>query len=124
MNPTHEAWMDVARGIRRDDVAKGARSPAERARPSRQALAELGANHIGNWLPHRTLPDRGKKVDHVVEHAMAERSDFAPLLRVERLAWHGIERARARHTPHAACSRASAARRSSIVAKAWKILRI
>src|ERR1700740_582360 len=98
MNPTHEAWMDVARGIRRDDVAKGAIDLAELGRPPRQALAELGANHIGTWLPHAALPERGKKVDHVVEHAMAERSDFAPLLRVERLAWHGIERARARHT--------------------------
>ena len=41
MNPTHEAWMDVARGIRRDDVAKGAIDLAELGRPPRQALAEL-----------------------------------------------------------------------------------
>jgi len=123
-HPAHEARVQIPGRVGCDERGKDTIDLVELGRLPRQAFIELGANRLGNWLPHWTLANCGKIVDHVVEHAMTERSDLAPLLRIERLAWHALKRALARRSRHAACSRATAARRSSIVAKAWKILRI
>ncbi len=124
MHPAHEARMHVAGRIGHDEVGEHAIDVAEIGRLLRKLLAKLRPHRIGNRLPDWTLADRCDVVDHVIEHAMTLGAEFVPVLRIERLARLGRQRrVMARHG-HAACSRLSAACRTSMAAKASKILRI
>ncbi len=118
MHPSHEAGMDVAGRVGHDEIGKLAIDVGQFARRLRQRRAKLLANVRWNRLPHRTGADLGDVVDHVIEHAMTLRADGLPILRIERhVRLRGDFHIR-RNDAHAACSRACAARRSSIAANA------
>ncbi len=86
MHPAHEAGMNVAGRIGRDEIAELAIDLAEFGRPARQFLAKPRPHVIGYRLPDRARADRCDMIDHVVEHAMALGADLVPVLRIERLA--------------------------------------
>ena len=90
----------------------------------RKARAKPRADSIRYRLPDRTFPDVGDVVDHVIEHAMTERADVVPVLRIEGFARRGYRRRFAQQPGHAARSRPWRARSTSIAANASKILRI
>ena len=124
VHPSHEAGMNVAGRIRRDEIGEFAIDLAEVRRLTRQRCAELPANRIRNRLPYRASAYPRDVIDHVIEHPMTLRAQILPISGIERLACLGTERSFAQQLGHAACSCPPRMRRSSIAAKASNILRI
>ena len=130
MHPAHEAGMKIAGRVGRDEIAEFAVDVFQFGRLKRQALAKPCANRVRDRLPERTLANRRDVIEHVVEHAVPERADVVPILRVQRLVRLRSQRrlvrqrGRVQSRGHAARSRICATRRSSIAANASKIFRI
>jgi hypothetical protein len=121
MHPAHEARMNIACGVRKNEFAEGAIDLVEVGWLSRQALAKLRAHHVWDRLPNGALADRRDIVDHIVEHAVRQRACLVPAFRVERFTSCG-KWSNFRCRPiHATRSRIGFARRSSIAANALKI---
>ena len=89
MHPSHESGMNVSCRIGDDEIGELAIDFVKIARLARQLGAEPGADPIGYRRPDRTVADAGGVVEHVVEHAMTQRTKSVPVLRIERLARFG-----------------------------------
>ena len=124
MHPAHEAGMNVAGRIGQDEIGEIAVDIREIGRRSREFFAKLRANRIRNRLPDRPLANGRDVVDHVIEHAMTLGTDVVPVVRIERLARRNGKRYVVAGLAHAARSCRFRARRTSMAAKASKILRI
>ena len=85
MHPAHEAGMHIAGGVGRDQFAELAIDLAEIGRRMGQVFAEFTTHRVRNRTPHRPVADIGDVVQHVVEHAVAERAQLSPVGRIERL---------------------------------------
>ena len=74
MHPSHEAGMNIAGRIGRDEIRIFAIDLAELAAFTRNLGAKPRANLIGDRTPDRLLANIGDGVDHVIEHAMSLRA--------------------------------------------------
>src|SRR4029077_13473424 len=90
VHPSHEAWMDVAGRVRRDEIGELPVDIAEIGRLSRKLGAKAYANLVRYRTPYRTFADVGDVIDHVIEHAMTLRTKLVPALRIQRLARSGL----------------------------------
>jgi len=105
VHPSHESGMNVAGRIRQDEIGELAVDFAELRGLPRKLRVKPRANFVRYRLPDRPIPDVGGVIDHVIEHAMTQRADLIPVLRIERLAGFGLQRRFAQRPGHAACSR-------------------
>src|SRR5262249_1141276 len=124
MHPAHETGMDIAGRVGRDEIRELPIDVVQLRWISRQVVAESSPDRVGNPLPDRPLAHAGDMIDHVIEHAVSERAALVPVPRIERLARLGFKPRLAKRLGHAARSLRSPTRRSSMVTKASKILRI
>ena len=83
MDPAHETWMHVARRIRHDEIGELLIGIFQIDGLARQTGAKMLARRVGNRLPHRALADMFDVIDHIVEHAVAQGAQFAPILGIE-----------------------------------------
>ncbi len=117
MHPAHETGMHIARRIRHDVIGELLIGVFQFGRLARQGGTKMRARRVGNGLPHRALADMFDVIDHVVEHAMPQGAQRAPILGIEggtvRFDFLIVQAARARDF---------AARSYSIAVKASKTL--
>ena len=83
-DPAPEARMNIARRIGKDVLLEDLVNLFHRRRFARQAGLERLTGVRGGALPDRPLADRLEKIDHIVEHVVAEGSKLVPVLGIER----------------------------------------
>src|SRR5579864_514270 len=115
MHPSHEAGMDIACRIRRDEIGELPVDIGEIGWLTGKRGAKSRANLVRDRTPHRTLADLGDVVDHVIEHAMTLRTKLAPVLRIERFALSGLRLRFVQRLGHAGRSRRCRTRSYSMI---------
>ena len=83
IHPPHEARMLVARAIRQNKALEIGVEAIEAGALMRQRPPEFRAFFGRHLLPDRPVAGRLQPVQHVIEHAMAERAHGVPILRVQ-----------------------------------------
>ena len=124
VHPSHEAGMNIAGRIRRDELRIFAIDIAEIGRLPRDFCAKPRANLVRDRAPHRLISNIGDGVDRVIEHAMRLRAHLIPVRRIEHFAGPDRWRSFRRRHGYAAASLERPARRCNIAANASKTFRI
>ena len=84
MDPAHEAGVGVAGGVGHDGAAEVVVEGGGVAALAREpGVAEFGADGVGQLLPDGAVSPIAQVVDHVVDHAVAERPEVRPVVGVK-----------------------------------------
>ena len=122
LHPAHETGMRVAGGIRLDAFLEIAIDRVERRRLCRQGFVEARPHLVRQLRPDRSLAQPRHLIEHVVEHAMPERAQLAPIFGIKRRA--RFRSARIAHATESFFADGRPAQSFSIAVKSAKSLRI